>query len=301
MLAAIASARLTPLSRSNTTGSLVRASTAVIRTRRSGHSWRGNRAATVDAPPLRPRAVGGGILLESCGAEPAPVVGCVRRRGDQRGEPVEVVHDGPGRGLTATARGGRGLRSAGHRQGCGVQVSRCRAGDLRGRGGAGGGADREIGSRHVHTGIEQTGDDADQPGVAGGTAAAEDERSVPTGRGRGGVQGRRRGCVHGSRLSRDAYRALPAATTSVARSWTAGERPLVMLEHGSHLLPVEHDRQNTSTRLRRRALGQRETSSSSSSTSASVRLARRRRSRSAARACSAGSSELSLRYSVTNA
>ena len=35
--------------------------------------------------------------------------------------------------------------------------------------------------------------------------------------------------VHGSRLSRIACQALPVATTSVARSWTAGEHPLRIL------------------------------------------------------------------------
>src|SRR4029453_16222769 len=38
--------------------------------------------------------------------------------------------------------------------------------------------------------------------------------------------------------------ALPMATTSVARSWTAGEHPLRIRVHGSHLLPMDHDRRN---------------------------------------------------------
>ena len=46
---------------------------------------------------------------------------------------------------------------------------------------------------------------------------------------RADARSRRRCCVHGSRLSRIACRALPMATTSVARSCPAGEHPLRIL------------------------------------------------------------------------
>ena len=115
--------------------------------------------------------------------------------------------------------------------------------------------DDEIGVGHIDPGIGQAGDETEFPGIACSSAAGENQGSlvrvgrlscgvdllvghrpipVPWRSRRGDAIGcgrranarrRRRCCVHGSRPSWVACRALPLATTSVARSWTAGEHP----------------------------------------------------------------------------
>src|SRR5690606_17952601 len=87
----------------------------------------------------------------------------------------------------------------------GIELGRIGARDLGCRGRPGGGADDHLGGGGIQLAVTQTGDDADEPRVAGGTAAAENERAA----------GERRVCVHGSRLSRS-LRTLPGATSSVA-------------------------------------------------------------------------------------
>jgi hypothetical protein len=49
--------------------------------------------------------------------------------------------------------------------------------------------------------------------------------------------------------------ALPVATTSVARSWTAGSTHYGHCVHGSHLPPMDHDRRNGRTPATRDATG----------------------------------------------
>ena len=128
----------------------------------------------------------------------------------------------------------------------GKQLGRARASYLGSGRRSGRRPDDQIGLGHIQPGIRQTCDDTDQPRVACRSATAEDQRSLTRGahrpsgvdlqlilvgprpvggRGRGEVRSGRRCCVHGSRLSRIAWRALPVATTSVAGSWTAGEHP----------------------------------------------------------------------------
>ena len=63
----------------------------------------------------------------------------------------------------------------------GQQLGRCRAGELGRRRRAGGSSNGQVGCRHVQPGVGQAGGDADQPRVAGGSAAAEHQRSAACG------------------------------------------------------------------------------------------------------------------------
>jgi hypothetical protein len=107
--------------------------------------------------------------------------------------------------------------------------------------------DDQIGLGHVQSGIRQAGDDADLPRIACRSTTTKDHARPPAAHarlmastcwsalGRSPCPGVRSAMPSevvvfiGSRLSRIAGRALPVATTSVARSWTAGEHPLRIL------------------------------------------------------------------------
>ena len=137
--------------------------------------------------------------FERRSAHPAPHVGRVRRGGDDVVRPVQVgaPRHSPGRTVARRAVAGapgvagvpRGTRVAGvagaadgrawrghlgeHR---GVQVGEgCPARHLGRHGGPGRGADDDVGVGHVEAGVGEPREQADLPGVAGCSAAGEDE------------------------------------------------------------------------------------------------------------------------------
>ena len=103
----------------------------------------------------------------SAGSSAAAMIRPVRSRWSDR-RPGERVR----------ARSRRPVRRGGAAKDAGEQLGRARAGDLRRGGRPGRRADDQVGLGHVHPGIEQAGDDADQPGIARRPAATEDQRSL---------------------------------------------------------------------------------------------------------------------------
>ena len=263
MLAATASTRSTPLWRSNTTGSPVWASTAVMSTVRCGQCWLGSRAATVARHRAVPGAVRRRIELERRRTQPAAHVGRIlaaamislvladgrpparRERVHRRIRPDAVRCWGAAARMSASSSG------------------RARTGDL-GRGRRSGRRpDDQIGLGHIQPGIEQAGDDADQPGVAGRSAATEDQRSLASRRSRLRLTwsdvGRSAAVVEvtyrvekGVVFMGVAFRELPGGRSRWRLPQSRdrglqGSTHCGYCVHGSHLLPMDHDRHDAST------------------------------------------------------
>ena len=168
--------------------------------------------------------------LERRRTHPAAHVGRILGGGDDPARPLQMVGHRARRSASPVGSDRAGPRLGRRGEDGGEQFGRGRAGDL-GRGRRSGRRpDDQVGLGHVQPGIEQAGDDADQPRVACRSAAAEDQRSLARGRDpiRGvdlrlflvgprpsgpvvdvTCRGEEGGRVHGSRLSRIAWRGAP--------------------------------------------------------------------------------------------
>jgi hypothetical protein len=151
------------------------------------------------APSRLPGAVRRRVPLEGESAQPAPHVRGVAHGRREGRDAVDVGLD-LRRRRSRRARAGRGAR-AGWRGSHGWRVQLAGAGgrELRRDCGAGGRPDGDVRLPDLEPGVGEAGEDADQPRVAGGPAAAEDE-GAPARRGgarRGRVGGRGR-CGGGS-------------------------------------------------------------------------------------------------------
>ena len=142
---------------------------------RSDHSWRGSLAATVAR-----RCSAAGSSMASHSSPNTPIARC-RSAGEVAAAPMALI-----RSMTVDI-GRDGARSPGGPPGgtCwdstdAMSLSRGEATPQLGRGGgAGGGADQQIGGhREIDTGFGKARDDADQPRVFGGTTAAEHQSNV---------------------------------------------------------------------------------------------------------------------------
>ena len=145
---------------------------------RCGQSLTGQPRGDGGAPLCLPGAVRRRIHVECRRAHPAAHVGRVLGGGD---DPARSAPSGPppacSERVLARIRPDRSVaRRRG--EGGGEQFGRGRGGYL-GRGRRSGRRpDDQVGFGHIQPGIEQAGDDADQPRVACRSAAAEDQRSL---------------------------------------------------------------------------------------------------------------------------
>jgi hypothetical protein len=132
------------------------------------------------APPLVHGAVCRRIHFERSRAHSAAHVGCVLSGGDDCARSLQVVGHQPGNASTVGPdRTSPVLGCSG--EDVGKELGRGRASYL-GRGRRSGRCpDDQISLGHIQPGLEQTGDDADQPGVACRSAATEDQRSLAGG------------------------------------------------------------------------------------------------------------------------
>ena len=135
--------------------------------------------------------------------------------------------------------------------------------------------DDQIGLGHVQPGIEQAGDDADQPRIACRSATTEDQRSLARGTPACGVDLRliladlgrseavvevKCGVEEGVVFMGVAFRELPVGRSRWRLPQSRdrglqGSTHCGYCVHGSHLLPMDHDRRNASTPATRCATG----------------------------------------------
>src|ERR1700733_3938134 len=175
VLAVTASTRSTPESRSNAANSPVCAFTATTIIGLSGHSRRGNRAATIAR-----RCPAPGPSMESLSNPNAPIA---RRRSaaEVAAAPMALIRSN----TVAIGRGGgpfpvlsdRLNRRGQHR---GQQLGRrYTAAHLRCRGGPCGGADHQIGGLcQIETSLGQARDDTDPPRISGSPATTENQSNI---------------------------------------------------------------------------------------------------------------------------
>ena len=132
--------------------------------------------------PLRlPGAVRRRIHVERRRAHSAAHVGRILSGGDDLARPLHVVRHRPDRNASTVGSDRTGPLLGRSGKDGGKQFGRGRASDL-GRGRRSGRRpDDQVGLGHVQPGIEQAGDDADQPRVACRSAATEDQRSLARG------------------------------------------------------------------------------------------------------------------------
>ena len=268
MLAATASTRSTPLWRSNTTGSPVWASTAVMSTVRSGQCWLGSRAATVARHCVCPEPSDAASISSAA----APIL---RRMsaGFSAAAMIPLVlsmwsADGPnGTRPPSDPTGPVRCWGAAERMSASSWVG-ARAGYL-GRGRRSGRrADDQIGIGHIQPGIEQACDDADQPRIACRSATTEDQRSLTRGayplcgvdlrlilvgprQVEAVVEMECRG-EEGVVFMGVAFRELPGGRsrwrlTQSRDRGLQGSTQCGYCVHGSHLLPTGHDHLDAST------------------------------------------------------
>ena len=133
------------------------------------------------APPCLPGAVRRRIHVERRRAHSAAHVSRILGGGDDLARSLHVVRRRADRNASTVGSDQTGRLLGRSGKDGGEQLGRGRAGYL-GRGRRSGRRpDGQVGRGHVQPGIEQAGDDADQPRVACRSAAAEDQRSLARG------------------------------------------------------------------------------------------------------------------------
>ena len=233
-LAATASARSTPLSRSNTTGSPVSASTAVMSTVRCGQLWLGRRAATV----ARHCACHEPSDSASMSRAAAPILRRMSAISPLEAMILLILSRWSVTGLFGT-RPRSDPTGPGRCWGAAPRVAASSSAGVAPAIWAAAVEPAEV--PMVRSAVVTSSPASSRPAMMPISHALPVDPPPPRTSARSRCGSRRRKCVHGSRLSLSAWRALPVRLAQSRDRGRRGRTHCGWFVHGSHLLPTDHD------------------------------------------------------------